>query len=90
MNVLKALRKLGFKALLFFLSSPLERRSRPPWPCPPLGPSDPLLSPRPSPPLTWTRVHRNIWNLGASATPAARLLPLFDLGEDLGLGDGVV
>ena len=41
-------------------------------------------------PLTWTRVHRNIWNLGASATPAARLLPLFNLGEDLGLGDGIV
>lgn len=40
--------------------------------------------------LTWTRVHGHIRNLGASATPAARILALLNLGEDLGLGDGVV
>lgn len=40
--------------------------------------------------LTWTRVHRNIWNLGGCAAPATRLLPWLSLGEDLGLGDGVV
>lgn len=41
-------------------------------------------------PLTWTRVHRDVGDLGASAAPAARLLPVLSLGEDLGLGDGVV
>lgn len=43
-----------------------------------------------SQPFTWTWVHRNLRDLGASATPGAWLLALFNLGEDLGFGDGIV
>lgn len=46
--------------------------------------------PDPAQLLTWTGVHRHIWNLGGCTAPATRLLPLLGLGEDLGFGDGVV
>lgn len=43
-----------------------------------------------SQPFTWTWVHRNLRDLGACTTPGAWLLALFNLGKDLGFGDGIV
>lgn len=84
------IKKLRFKTFKSEVSPQLFLKSHAlPDPCFPVSSGLPGLLPF-SQPLTWTRVHRNIWNLGARATPAARLLPRFSLGEDLRLGDGVV
>lgn len=62
----------------------------PPWPFTSVSTWMPGACLASAQPLTWTRVHRDVGDLGASAAPAARLLPVLSLGEDLGLGDGVV